>query len=92
MKILDVTGIQTKVELSSVSQNGMNRTKSNAKSGYCGVIYVRKSNRWQVNIKINGKRISLGSYKDKDEAIRVRKAAEKEYFGEFAPTYELKGA
>ena len=62
------------------SQNCINRglTKYN-KSGHKGVYFCATLNRWQANIKINGENINLGRFKDKDEAIKVRKEAEIKY-------------
>lgn len=50
---------------------------SNNKSGTRGVTYVESRNRWLARIMINGKRKHLGYFKDKNEAIKVRKKAEK---------------
>ena len=45
--------------------------------------YLKRLNKWQVNINVNKKSIYLGVYSDFDEAVRVRKEAEKKYFGEY---------
>ena len=52
-------------------------------SGYKGVSWNKKSKAWEVSITQNGKRHYLGMYKDKEEAIKVRKEAEEKYFGEY---------
>jgi len=59
------------------SQNQMNRKSK----GYC---WNKKNKKWMAYIKINGKKIYLGYFIDKQDAIRARKEAEKKYFGEFA--------
>ena len=56
---------------------------SNNTSGQKGVSYLKRLNKWQVNINVNKKSIYLGVYSDFDEAVRVRKEAEKKYFGEY---------
>lgn len=52
-------------------------------SGYPGVSWHKKANKWRVRIQIKGKEINLGLFEDLDEAIKVRKEAEIKYFGEY---------
>lgn len=60
--------------------NQRNRTLSvNNTSGYCGVCFAVNVGKWGAAIGVNGKKITLGYYSDKSEAINVRKAAEKHY-------------
>jgi hypothetical protein len=61
-------------------QNNMNTglTKRN-KVGIRGITVVR--NRFCVQINSKGQHMYLGHFKDLDEAIAVRKAAEIHYFG-----------
>ncbi len=59
------------------------KKRKNNKSGYTGVHWYKAKNKWQVYIKINYKRLHLGYYDDLEEAIKVRKEAEKKYFGEY---------
>ena len=54
------------------------------RDGVLGVAFVKSKNRWNAYIGFNCKIISLGSFNTKQEAIKIRKQAEKEYFGEFA--------
>lgn len=51
------------------------------KSGYSGVLY--KNNIWYVYIYYRRKRIDLGKYNSLEEAVEVRKVAERKYFKEF---------
>ena len=39
---------------------------------------------------VDNRRIESGTYKDIEEAIKVRQDAVKLYFGEFAPKWEIK--
>ena len=55
----------------------------NNTSGCKGVSWLKRLNKWQVEININKRHIYLGVYSDLEEAITVRKEAEKKYFGEF---------
>jgi len=52
---------------------------SNNKSGVCGVYWYKSKKLWQAYITINYKRKHLGYFKDLDEAIDARKAAESNY-------------
>lgn len=62
------------------SENCRNRRmRSDNKSGQTGVFWCRKSLRWTVQIKVDGKQKKLGSFKDKDAAITARKQAEREH-------------
>ena len=66
------------------SQNNMNRNKTNRNtSGYTGVCYKPKINKWQSYITINKKSIHLGYYNTPEEANEIRKQAEIDYFGEY---------
>lgn len=67
------------------SQNSMNR------NGIKGIFFDKSKNRWDARIGINCKTINLGSFKTQQEAIEVRKKAEKKYFGEFAYREILNG-
>lgn len=53
---------------------------SNNRSGCKGVCWHKRNSMWMAYIKINGKEVFLGYYKDKDEAIISRLNAEKQYF------------
>ena len=67
------------------SQNHMNHSiQTNNTSGIPGVRWETRRCKWWARIKINHKTINLGRFDNKDDAIKARKQAEKEYFGEFA--------
>ena len=60
--------------------NGMNqKTPSNNTSGAIGVYWHKQSSKWLAYIKVNYKKINLGSYSDKLDAISARNKAEIEY-------------
>ncbi len=48
-------------------------------SGVCGVSWCKLTKSWRVDIGSKGKKIRLGSFKSKREAVRVRKLAEIKY-------------
>lgn len=54
-------------------------------SGFLGVSFHKQTNKWTAQIKLNNKKKHLGSFANKEEAIKARLKAEKEYFGDFAP-------
>ncbi|MET7041037.1 HNH endonuclease [Clostridium botulinum] len=66
-------------------QNNFNKSiQNNNTSGIVGVRYDKSVNKWIAYIGYNNKNIRLGAFKNKKDAIKVRKEAEKKYFGEFA--------
>jgi hypothetical protein len=71
-------------------QNAQNHNKqTNNKSGIIGVGWHKPSNKWYACIQTENKRIWLGLYDNKEDAIKARLEAEAKYFGEFAPQYHL---
>ena len=61
----------------------------NNTSGVMGVFWHKKNQTWMAKIGVNEKLIYLGSFINKEDAIRVRLNAELKYFGEFAPQRHL---
>jgi hypothetical protein len=57
---------------------------SNNHSGKIGVYWHSTRCRWVAQIKINGKVKHLGTFRQYDDAVACRLAAEKEFFGEYA--------
>jgi hypothetical protein len=66
------------------SQNMINsKMRRNNTSGYKGVGFSKLDNKWFAYISVDKKRIGLGRFKDKGDAIAARQKAEKEIYGEF---------
>jgi hypothetical protein len=66
-------------------QNSANRGKNkNNTSGYKGVIWHKRDQTWQAQIRVNGKTVFLGSFFSKQEAHAAYCAAAEKYFGEFS--------
>lgn len=75
---------KSELRIVTVSQNGMNRKINiNNTSGVKGVYWNKQRKKWYAQIKINNIRIHLGYFNNKEDAIQVRKDAEKQYFGEY---------
>lgn len=72
------------LRLATKIQNGANRgISSNNESGFTGVSYHSRDDKWQSYITVNGSRLYLGSFESLDSAIISRQNAEIKYFGEY---------
>jgi hypothetical protein len=71
-------------------ENARNHTrqKSNT-SGVIGVEWRKNNNKWCATIAVNKKRMWLGYFTNKMDAIVARLQAEVKYHGEFAPQKHL---
>ena len=66
--------------LKTHSENMKNSSmRSNNTSGFNGVSFDKRQNKWIAYISINNKRIHLGYFDDINDAISARKKANKEY-------------
>ena len=78
-----INGVKTDNRLSNIRNvnsqvNHMNMRKSSKNtSGVTGVYLNKKKGLWCAQMKFNGKTYHLGSSKNKDEAIKMRKDEEK---------------
>lgn len=61
----------------------------NNKSGYTGVSWSKTMSKWESVIMVDRKRKVLGYFNNKEDAVKIRLQAEKEYFGEFSPQRHL---
>ena len=81
---------KSNLRMCSTSDNAKNISiPSNNTSGIIGVSWSKQWNKWRAFVCIEGKYISLGYYKDKNDAIIARLKGEKEYYKEFAPQKHL---
>lgn len=80
---IDGNTLNNKVENLRVVDNSDNQKncgiRKDNKSGFPGVFWAFRIKRWETYITSKGKRYYLGVFKNKEEAIRVRKEAEKKY-------------
>lgn len=66
-------------------QNNCNMPmRSNNKSGYKGVYWRAARNKWQANVRYEGKEYYLGLFENLNEAALAYNAKATELFGEFA--------
>lgn len=70
----------------TMQENSFNRgmQKRNI-SGKTGVTWIKRIGMWRSSIRVNGKIIYLGNFKENELelAIKAREEAEKQYFGEY---------
>lgn len=79
------------VEKNFVENTSLSQLKANFKnntSGYKGVTWDKHNKKWKAFIYFQNKRIHLGNFKDKNEAIQARKEAEEKYFEPILKKYE----
>jgi hypothetical protein len=70
-------------------QNDFNRQiSSNNTSGVKGVTWHKQKQKWQAQMKINGKSIHIGHYKTLEEAKQARQIKAIELFGEYTNSCE----
>ncbi len=63
----------------SVNQRNIGLRRNN-KSGYTGICWQPRDNKWQVHIRTGVNKVkSIGQYTELEEAVMVRKQAEEDY-------------
>ena len=75
------------LRLATHSQNNSNNkhARRDSKSNILGVYWHKTRSKWTAQINSNKKKIYLGLFVNQEDAIAARKAAELQYFAEFAP-------
>lgn len=81
---------QENLRPATISQNNANR-RSTSKSGYRGVYWYPKHDKWVSQIRVEGKMHALGYFTDKVEAAKAYNKAAKKHFGEFARLNPIPG-
>ena len=81
---------RSNLRLCTHAENIRNRTKKNSNntSGIPGVYYHAPTKKWCARLKIDGKQLYLGLFFSKSKAAQVRKKAEIEHFGAYAPALQ----
>lgn len=71
-----------KCNLRICTQFENNQNQSHNTSGKVGVSYFKRDKLYKAYIKVNGKQISLGYYKNFEEAVKARVEGEYKYYKE----------
>lgn len=71
------------VDNTNISYLKLDKPIKSNKSGVTGVSFNNRDGLWIANITFKKKRYYLGSFKNKEDAIKARKEAEEKYFKEF---------
>lgn len=85
-----LNNLESNLRPATASENSRNTPiPRNNKTGYIGVSWNTRQGKYEACIKIGDKTKHLGFFTNKEDAIRARLKAEKEYYGEFAPQQHL---
>lgn len=72
-------------------QNCSNRLSGKNNSGVIGVNFTTFG-KWKSSICVNGNNMILGYFEDFEDAVKIRKNAEEQYFGEFSYDNSMKNS
>ena len=76
---------RSNLRICTQGENLRNRgNQTNNTSGYKGVSYMKREDKWRAYLKYEGQMYWLGSYKDKKDAAKAYNEKAVEFFGEFA--------
>ena len=76
---------KSNLRICTISENNLNHgIAKNNKSGFTGVMWKKRYEKWEAYITYKGKTHYLGRYNNIDDAVNARKKAERKYYGEFA--------
>lgn len=72
------------LRICSIQENTFNQlNRDDSISGRIGVVPTKNGEKWVAQIGYNGNNIRLGTFENKEDAIKARRQAEEKYFGEF---------
>ncbi len=78
---------KSNLRLCTNQQNSFNKPPSvKNKTGVTGVHFSKQTNKWTVQMRINGKAKHYGLFSNFEEAVKRRKELEEEHHGEFKYT------
>lgn len=71
------------VDGTQISRLSGTKLSASNTSGFRGVYFDAKNGVWRARLRFKGRLMSFGSYRSFDDAVKARKAAEREYYGEY---------
>lgn len=71
------------VDGTQISKLKSDKLISTNTSGCRGVYYDRHTGKWRARLKFKGKLMSFGTFSSFEEAVKARKQAEIDYFGDY---------
>lgn len=77
-------GFVEKTQISKLKSEKMSKANT---SGVKGVSYHARDNLWRAQIGFKGQKISLGYYRNFEDAVKARRRAEEKYFDTFLEAY-----
>lgn len=87
---INLDTFDNRIENLREASHGLNRANSrlssNSTSGLKGVTWHKSARRWTAHIGVNGRKLSLGSFDNPDDAHRAYAEAARHHFGDFART------
>lgn len=79
-KMREKAGFVGGTQISRITSNNLIATNT---SGVRGVYWDRRSGKWRARLRFKGKIYNFGSYVNFDDAVKARKEAEQQIYGEF---------
>ena len=76
------------VDGTQISRIRSDKLISTNSSGVRGVYYDRRTHKWRARLKFKGKLMNFGSYSNFEDAVKARRQAEDEYYGELIEQYK----
>lgn len=76
---------RSNMRICNKSKNAVNSfLRKDNTSGFKGITWHERENKWKARVTVNQKRINLGTFITKEEAALAYNQAAQKYFGEFA--------
>lgn len=76
---------KSNLRLCNNAENNRNRwLQKNNTSGYPGISWAKREQKWRSRIKVNGQEKHLGYFDNIDDAIFAKRIAEEKYFKDFS--------
>lgn len=85
LKMREKAGFVDGTQISRIKSDKLIATNT---SGARGVYFDKSTGKWRARLKFKGKLMNFGSYTSFEEAVKARKLAESEYYGEFLEQVE----